>query len=196
MGAAVGLWGTAETPSGLRYVFASAHAITGTVRAERNGPMTLVRPSPRARVSPRGAQVAKGGLRLKPAADPKHGEMSFSRGHLSGRGVPISFLASLLALPVGHTVVNRTGVTGAYDFDLRFDSGDNPAGALSNDPDLFTAVQEQLGVKLQSTHAPLRCSSWITWNGPRPITAEPTVRRANAHRGASTSLLLERATPS
>jgi uncharacterized protein (TIGR03435 family) len=97
--------------------------------------------------------VAKGGLRMKPAADPKHGEMNFSRGHLTGKGVPISFLASLLALPVGHTVVDRTGLTGAYDFDLRFAPPDNPAGAESSDPDLFTAVQEQLGLKLQSTHA-------------------------------------------
>ena len=97
--------------------------------------------------------LAKGGLRLKPAADPKHGEMSFSPGHLAGKGVPISFLASLLALPVGHTVVDRTGVTGAYDFDLHFDPGDNSAGAPSNDPDLYTAVQEQLGLKLQGTHA-------------------------------------------
>lgn len=96
--------------------------------------------------------LAKGGLRLKPAADPKHGEMSFSHGHLVGKGVPLSFLASLLALPAGHTIVDRTGVTGAYDFDLRFDPRDNPAGAPSNDPDLFTAVQEQLGLKLQSTH--------------------------------------------
>ncbi len=97
--------------------------------------------------------LAKGGLRMKPAADPKHGEMSFSRGHLAGKGVPLSFLASLLALPADHTVVDRTGVAGAYDFDLRFDPGDNPAGTESNDPDFFTAVQEQLGLKLQSTHA-------------------------------------------
>lgn len=99
--------------------------------------------------------VAKGGLRMKPAADPKHGEMSFSHGHLAGKGVPLSFLASLLALPVGHSVVDRTGMTGAYDFDLRFDPRDNVSGAESNDPDLFTAVQEQLGLKLQSTHAPV-----------------------------------------
>jgi uncharacterized protein (TIGR03435 family) len=97
--------------------------------------------------------VGKGGLRMKPAADPKHGEMSFSRGHLAGKGVPISFLASLLALPVGRAVVDRTGVIGAYDFDLRFDPQDDPVGKESNDPDFLTAVQEQLGLKLQSTHA-------------------------------------------
>jgi uncharacterized protein (TIGR03435 family) len=97
--------------------------------------------------------LAKGGLRMKPAVDPEHGQMSFSRGHLSGKGVPLSFLASLLAMPVGHTVVDRTGLTGSFDFDLRFDPGDDPAAKQSDDPDLFTAVQEQLGLKLESTHA-------------------------------------------
>ncbi|HEY4359083.1 MAG TPA: TIGR03435 family protein [Acidobacteriaceae bacterium] len=97
--------------------------------------------------------VAKGGLRMKPAADPLHGEMSFSQGHLAGKGVPISFLASLLAMPVGHTVVDKSGMAGSYDFDLHFDTRDNPTAPESSDPDLFTAVQEQLGLKLQSTHA-------------------------------------------
>ncbi len=97
--------------------------------------------------------LAKGGLRMKPSADPEHGEMSFSRGHMSGKGVPVSFLASLLAMPLARTVVDKTGVTGSYDFDLRFDPGDDPAGKPSDDPDLFTAVQEQLGLKLQATHA-------------------------------------------
>ena len=97
--------------------------------------------------------LAKGGLRMKPAADPKHGEMSFSRGHMSGKGVPISFLASLLAMPVSRTVVDRTGVTGSFDFDLRFNPGDDPSGKPSDDPDFFTAIQEQLGLKLESTNA-------------------------------------------
>ncbi len=89
--------------------------------------------------------VAKGGLRMKPAADPKHGELTFDRGHLAGKGVPLSFLASLLAVPLEHTVVDKTGMTTAYDFDLRFHPLDDPAGKESNDPDIFTAVQEQLG---------------------------------------------------
>lgn len=97
--------------------------------------------------------VAKGGLRMKPAADPKHGEMSFNHGHLAGKGVPLSFLATLLAIPVEHTVLDQTGATGSYDFDLRFAPQDDPAAKESNDPDIFTAVQEQLGLKLQSIHA-------------------------------------------
>ncbi|SEB76320.1 TIGR03435 family protein [Terriglobus roseus] len=97
--------------------------------------------------------VAKGGLRLQPAADTLHGSMMFSRGHLSGKGVPVSFLASLLEIPSDRTVSDMTGVTGSYDFDLRFDPADGAAETPSNDPNLFTALQEQLGLKLQSSRA-------------------------------------------
>mgnify|MGYP001546277327 CR=1 FL=1 len=97
--------------------------------------------------------IAKGGLRLKPAADPKHGEMSFSKGHLAGKGVPVSFIATLLAVPIDRTVVDRTGLNGVYDFDLHFEPRDSATGTESNYPDFFTAVQEQLGLKLQSTRA-------------------------------------------
>jgi uncharacterized protein (TIGR03435 family) len=97
--------------------------------------------------------VAKGGLKLKPAADPKHGEMYFGRGHLNGKGVPLSFLAGLLAIPSNRTVVDKTGVDGAYDFELHYRPLDNPTDTESSDPDFFTAIQEQLGLKLQATKA-------------------------------------------
>ena len=100
--------------------------------------------------------AAKGGLRLKPSsADIEHSEMTFSSGHISGKGVPFSFLASVLAMPLGHTVVDATGDPRNYDFDLHFTPLNTPASTTSNDPDIFTAVQEQIGLKLQSTHAPV-----------------------------------------
>jgi uncharacterized protein (TIGR03435 family) len=49
--------------------------------------------------------------------------------------------------------VDRTGLTGQYDFDLHFEPMDSATGTESNDPDFFTAVQDQLGLKLQATHA-------------------------------------------
>ncbi|HEV2646769.1 MAG TPA: TIGR03435 family protein [Acidobacteriaceae bacterium] len=100
--------------------------------------------------------TAKGGLRLKPSStDIEHSEMNFSPGHISGKGVPFSFLASVLAMPLGHTVVDATGDPRSYDFDLHFTPLNTPASTTSNDPDIFTAVQEQIGLKLQSTHAPV-----------------------------------------
>lgn len=69
-----------------------------------------------------------------------------SPGRLLGMGVPVSALADHLSGPkyqLGRQVVDRTGLQGNYDFTLDW----------SADPDgvsLFTAVQEQLGLKLEA----------------------------------------------
>lgn len=99
-------------------------------------------------------KVAKSGVRMSTAADPKHGSMTFDAGKLSGKGVPVSFIASLLASPAQRTVIDHTGLTGQYDFDLHFaPESVSASGGTSTDPDFFTAVQEQLGLKLQSGEA-------------------------------------------
>lgn len=98
--------------------------------------------------------VAKSGVRMSPAADPKHGSMTFNSGKLSGKGVPVSFIASLLASPAQRTVIDHTGLQGQYDFDLHFSPESMTAVDGTNaEPDFFTAVQEQLGLKLQSSKA-------------------------------------------
>ncbi|HEY9137631.1 MAG TPA: TIGR03435 family protein [Terriglobus sp.] len=98
--------------------------------------------------------VAKSGVKMSPAADTKHGGMTFNSGKLSGKGVPMSFIASLLASPAQRTVIDHTGLTGQYDFDLHFaPESVSAVGGTSTDPDFFTAVQEQLGLKLQSGKA-------------------------------------------
>lgn len=99
--------------------------------------------------------VAKGGVRMSPvAADPRNGEMLLDPGKLSGKGIPLSFLASLLALPAQRTVIDHTGLKGQYDFKLNFAPPEaTVAGGTSTEPDFFTAVQEQLGLKLQSGKA-------------------------------------------
>jgi uncharacterized protein (TIGR03435 family) len=51
-------------------------------------------------------------------------------------------------------VLDRTGMTGNYGFSLTFAA----AGSISPDhdrPELFTALQEQLGLKLEATRAPV-----------------------------------------
>jgi uncharacterized protein (TIGR03435 family) len=79
-------------------------------------------------------------------------------------GSPLSMFATALAGPVGRVVVDRTGLTGAWDFELTF-SGDPQRGLPSpgvepppddpNAPSLFTALQEQLGLKLEATKGPV-----------------------------------------
>jgi uncharacterized protein (TIGR03435 family) len=57
-------------------------------------------------------------------------------------------LASALLRSAGRTVVDRTGLTGKYEFTLQFNPDDSQPESSS--PGLFTALQEQLGLKLES----------------------------------------------
>jgi uncharacterized protein (TIGR03435 family) len=58
-------------------------------------------------------------------------------------------------------VVDRTGLTGAFDFELTFapqpgvGSADPAAGAVERAPSVFVALQDQLGLKLEARKAPV-----------------------------------------
>ena len=67
-------------------------------------------------------------------------------------------LATALRLAVGRVVVNKTGLPGSYRVTMNFDMMSAPrrdAAASTPDtaPSVFTAVQEQLGLKLESSRA-------------------------------------------
>ena len=75
----------------------------------------------------------------------------------TARDVAIADLARLLERPAGRPIVDETGLTGCYDFKIRYQfigrGGD--AGAASDPaPTVFTAVEEQLGLKLEPTTRP------------------------------------------
>ena len=75
-----------------------------------------------------------------------------------GGGSSIAVLADILPQQVGRPVQNRTGLTGLFDFDLDFsaEGRDLRATAVNADtPSIFTALQEQLGLRLESARAPL-----------------------------------------
>jgi len=60
-----------------------------------------------------------------------------------------------LTFPLDRTVINKTGLTGRYDFELRWTADGAAVGATDAPPDLFTAIQEQLGLKLQAAKGPV-----------------------------------------
>jgi len=84
-------------------------------------------------------------------------------GNLQGSAVTLSMLAGVLGRSeLRRTVIDRTGLTGSFDLDLRYrpDLGFRPDGpppppADPDAPSIFTAVEEQLGLKLVGEHAPV-----------------------------------------
>ena len=82
-------------------------------------------------------------------------------GRLTGHGVAMAAVATYLTPVVGRIVIDRTGMTGRFDVALRFAITTNglpeaKAAALVGDaPLIFTAVQEQLGLRLEATRAPV-----------------------------------------
>lgn len=80
-------------------------------------------------------------------------------------GVPLVQLTQVLSQLTQRIVVDRTGLTGNFDIDLSFTpermpQGPPPPGVTPpsidpNGPSIFTALQEQLGLKLASERAPV-----------------------------------------
>jgi uncharacterized protein (TIGR03435 family) len=79
--------------------------------------------------------------------------MTVGPGTLSAHGVPVPQFAELLSGQLGQLVVDETGLSGRFDFDVRWDPAWQRAG--SDGPSLFTALQEQLGLRLDPRREPI-----------------------------------------
>jgi uncharacterized protein (TIGR03435 family) len=106
----------------------------------------------------------KGGPKLtRPAAEDKTNfgmrRQADPNGQISnkivGRKTELRDFAFLLLLTTRRPVIDRTGLTGEFNFDLEFAPFDSADPAESSAPSLFTALQEQLGLRLENTKAPL-----------------------------------------
>ncbi len=128
--------------------------------------------------------VAKGGVKMKPSAvedaipkdAPKDGGPDAPKappkghmlrmtgpGHIESEGTETKFLAHVLSQQLGKSVVDKTGLTGGYDYILQWTPDDAPPGMAGgggphddgappvSGPSLFTAVEEQLGLKIESS---------------------------------------------
>jgi uncharacterized protein (TIGR03435 family) len=105
--------------------------------------------------------IANSGPKFREAADPtKLGPLHFSGGLWAGHARPLSVLINLLTRYLGRYVVDDTGLTSNYDFELRFtpDPGSPLADGVqdTNAPSIFTALQEQLGLRLESARGPVK----------------------------------------
>ena len=68
--------------------------------------------------------------------------------------VSLNEFARWLTGQTQRAVIDRTGLAGAWDFELTFAPADVAAAATTDTPSLFTALQEQLGLRLEATRAP------------------------------------------
>ena len=103
---------------------------------------------------------------------------------LHGDGQELRVLADLLSQFTGKTVRDKTGLTGRYDFDMKLDMQalmglvqklgvSVPAAALANLPQsdgssVMTALNEQLGLKLDSTRGPVEVLVIDSLEAPSP----------------------------
>jgi uncharacterized protein (TIGR03435 family) len=95
------------------------------------------------------------------------GQTPFSmpgRGRLLGTQVSAEMLAKVLADQVGRSVLDETGLKGVFDFKLEWEpdvstiwpDGGPPSADLRAGASLFTAIQEQLGLKLEARKRPVQ----------------------------------------
>jgi uncharacterized protein (TIGR03435 family) len=101
----------------------------------------------------RRAAAADKGINMPPPA----GTVCGIRGNsneLTAGSFPIAGFARFLGGESGRLVVDRTGLSGEWDFDLKWSAPSVP----NPDPDhpvIFTALQEQLGLRLEATNGPV-----------------------------------------
>jgi bla regulator protein BlaR1 len=112
--------------------------------------------------------VAKNGPKLKEADTSIPFRLRLGKGKISNDGGgKVAMLASVLSNQFDRPVVDETGLTGFYKFDLKW-TPDAPLGTAPNPgassgsgqpdaggPSLFTALEEQLGLKLESKRRPV-----------------------------------------
>jgi uncharacterized protein (TIGR03435 family) len=108
----------------------------------------------------------------KPGPAPGSGAMTLgaSGGQINGYASTLATLTGMLTRVLHRPVLDRTGLTEKYDFTLRWTPDDNPSPsspggsssglpsadpAPNSGPSLFTALQEQLGLKLEPAKGPV-----------------------------------------
>ena len=109
--------------------------------------------------------IAKSGSKLKEStADAANRGNITVQGHglsqhATGTGVSIARILLILSGPTGRMVLDQTGLTGSYDFTLDW-ANEAPEGAetpteASSGGSIYSAVEEQLGLKLEPARSPV-----------------------------------------
>jgi uncharacterized protein (TIGR03435 family) len=100
--------------------------------------------------------VAKGGFKLKPveAGGNNTDHTGGTVQTLNAKSTSIASFAGLAARYVGAVVVDKTGIDGVYDFQLRWTTDSQSADDPDAPPPFPVAIQEALGLRLQARKVP------------------------------------------
>ena len=100
--------------------------------------------------------AAKSGPKLKPKAEGEGSAMNTKggpgRSQLTGTGVSMKLLAGYVGNRLGRIVLDKTGLSDSYDFTLDWAPEQAPDSSV---PSLVTALQEQLGLRIESARSPV-----------------------------------------
>jgi uncharacterized protein (TIGR03435 family) len=108
--------------------------------------------------------IAKGGMKFKestPAAPGGRSGISTHNNELTASDSPIAIFTNVLSDNLHRAVIDKTGLTAKYDFTLKWTRYEDSAAqsadpATDAGPSIFTAMQEQLGLKLQPAKGPVQ----------------------------------------
>jgi uncharacterized protein (TIGR03435 family) len=92
----------------------------------------------------------KNGTKLRAAKEDSAGNNLAASGHISSNHMSIKVLATLLSRFEREIVVDQSGLTGPFEVKLDWTEDDVPSG-----PSIYAALQEQLGLRLESRRGPL-----------------------------------------
>jgi bla regulator protein blaR1 len=103
---------------------------------------------------------AKGGARLSATTGAHGADISFhpnsKAGHVEANSVPVRFLTAFLSRELGRTVNDETGLDDMYTYKLDWSPRTGPNDTAPERPSLFTALTEQLGLRLESKRGPVQ----------------------------------------
>jgi uncharacterized protein (TIGR03435 family) len=95
--------------------------------------------------------VGKKGPKLQPAADPNGPNGTWnSKGKFTGKNETLSHFSEALSRQLDRAVVDMTGLTGSFDFEVTYGPEDAHSNSDDSGPSIFAAVQEKLGLKLEA----------------------------------------------
>lgn len=110
--------------------------------------------------------TARAGATIAPGGGPQC-RVEILAGSYVRDGIPLRLVADTISTRLQRPVVDKTGLAGFFDVELRFRTPNAPA-TDSNEPDLITAVVEQLGLRLQSTRGPVQVTIFDRIERPTP----------------------------